>query len=148
MQEKPSKQPRILTPYLTPIIARKCTVLHCKTRFFKPNSNKSKTPQTLEITGFAGFFRLARPEGLSRCGYALRLASLRQSRSDFVPKNSPPDCFFNATHPLRVRVPRVKKRTSTFRLTLIFSGPPGGTRTPSLWNRNPLRYPISPRADF
>lgn len=27
-------------------------------------------------------------------------------------------------------------------------GPPGGIRTPGLWNRNPLRYPASPRADF
>ena len=26
-------------------------------------------------------------------------------------------------------------------------GPPGGIRTPGLWNRNPLRYPASPRAD-
>ena len=25
-------------------------------------------------------------------------------------------------------------------------GPPGGIRTPGLWNRNPLRYPASPRA--
>lgn len=26
------------------------------------------------------------------------------------------------------------------------AGPPGGIRTPGLWNRNPLRYPASPRA--
>ena len=28
----------------------------------------------------------------------------------------------------------------------FFVGPPGGIRTPGLWNRNPLRYPASPRA--
>ena len=28
----------------------------------------------------------------------------------------------------------------------VFFGPPGGIRTPGLWNRNPLRYPASPRA--
>ena len=40
------------------------------------------------------------------------------------------------------RTPHAKRaRRSLF-------GPPGGIRTPGLWNRNPLRYPASPRADI
>ena len=34
---------------------------------------------------------------------------LTASRSDFAPKNSPPDCFLNVTHPLRVRIPEIKR---------------------------------------
>ena len=40
-----------------------------------------------------------------------------------------------------------EKRECHQLVTLSFFGPPGGIRTPGLWNRNPLRYPASPRAD-
>ncbi len=39
------------------------------------------------------------------------------------------------------------KRDTTDVVSLLL-GPPGGIRTPGLWNRNPLRYPASPRADI
>ena len=52
--------------------------------------------------------------------------------SPFAPENSPPDCFLNAAHPLRVRIP-----------------PPNSIKnTPDLQNRNLLRYPAAPRADI
>ena len=41
-----------------------------------------------------------------------------------------------------------KARTNLWVCTCLFIGPPGGIRTPGLWNRNPLRYPASPRADI
>ena len=42
---------------------------------------------------------------------------------------------------------RTEKESPNLTVRTLFFGPPGGTRTPILWNRNPLRYPISPRAD-
>ncbi len=43
---------------------------------------------------------------------------------------------------------RDKKKTRTRFACGSSFGPPGGIRTPGLWNRNPLRYPASPRADI
>lgn len=40
-----------------------------------------------------------------------------------------------------------KVRCATWERWLA-AGPPGGIRTPALRNRNPLRYPATPRADL
>ena len=59
--------------------------------------------------------------------------------SDFGAKNSPPDCFLNAPHPLRLRIPCNKKRNNTIRHCFFF------------WRRardsNP-RTGVSPLHDF
>ncbi len=63
------------------------------------------------------FFCFGAPEGIQ----PLRvLRPLRQSRTDFATKNSPPDCFLNVAHPLRVRIPRTVLNKKTTRLGGFF----------------------------
>ena len=69
--------------------------------------------------------------------------------SPFAPINSPPDCFLNAAHPLRVRIPPPNSiKNIPAAAEMLFFGPLGGIRTPDLQNRNLLRYPAAPRADI
>ena len=58
---------------------------------------------------------MARPEGYSRYGFAVRLRPCGLAAADFAPKNSPPDCFLYGAHPLRVRIPRAEKESTTYR---------------------------------
>ena len=93
-----------------------------------------------------GFFWPARRDFAAQP--RLRLASLVAH----VGENSPPDCFLpNAdAFSILVRIPPVSNETKNSvcaKTQTEFFGPPGGIRTPGLWNRNPLRYPASPRAD-
>ena len=63
--------------------------------------------------------------------------------SDFEAKNSPPDCFLNASHPLRVRIPsacRRCKNTATRMGDGVF-GTAEGIRTPDLLVRSQTLYP-------
>ncbi len=90
------------------------------------------------------FWPARRDDGVGAKRYAIRPCGI--AAADFAAKNSPPDCFLNAAHPLRVRIPPNEKESTDLTVSALFFGPPGGIRTPGLWNRNPLRYPASPRA--
>ncbi len=73
-----------------------------------------------------------------------------EKRSCFIRKNK---IHIKISVPItRLRIetldfqPPANQKAPTLRRCFLI-GPPGGIRTPGLWNRNPLRYPASPRAD-
>ena len=61
--------------------------------------------------------------------------------SDFTAKNSPPDCFLNAVHPLRLRIPLAQKEPCTLSAHGSFDGALQGIRTPDLLVRSQTLYP-------
>ena len=85
---------------------------------------QKKSPQAI-----CSLRRRGPPEGMKMlrifrpCGIAA---------ADFGAENSPPDCFLNAPHPLRVRIPsfdrKRKKRKGILRHLFFFFGPPEGMK--------------------
>ena len=89
-------------------------------------------------------FYLARPEGFSTFkAAALKSVKFSRSRRSLAAGSCRRKLAGSSAYP----PPAQSKRATTKVVTLLL-GPPGGIRTPGLWNRNPLRYPASPRADI
>ena len=129
---------------------------------FEPPKGLSNTSKHIYSLAFLkkkhsirGYCALARCGGhrIIFCHPRRPNASHSVPASRFVSKNSPPDCFLNDTHPLRVRAP---KRLIKYFKTHIFSGfskekaqhprilcfgALRGTRTLDLLVRSQLLYP-------
>ena len=105
-------------------------------------TKRKKTPHKVVSFSFGA------PEGTQPHRLTPRVLRPRGvAASDFAPKNSPPNCFLNRAHPLRVRVPsHTKTKTPTADAVGVFLGAPEGTRTPDLLIRSQALYPAELRA--
>ena len=105
---------------------------------------KGKSPTNRSTVRFVWLFVLARPEG----SWTLLFAGEGSAQPiGYVTAKS---CTFacGKSGGFSAYLPTERSKKDTTKVVSFLLGPPGGIRTPGLWNRNPLRYPASPRADM
>ena len=123
-----------------PIFSFFCPFSACAAR----KKGKGKSPTNRSTVRFVGLFVLARPEGF----WTLLFTGGRSCAATDHPTAK--SCTFAAgkSGGLSAYLPTERSKKDTTKVVSFLLGPPGGIRTPGLWNRNPLRYPASPRADM